>query len=500
MNEGIRQLGAAWRRYQKRYTDLITPEAKYSYANNFHRGYLFGDLDAVAAAPEEWPRERLGSLAFASSPALEKVSVSDEQTSCSVLLLGNAFSSEAGLNTSGSVARYILRTLARKGLNGVDSRIEELGGRFVLVCRDEENCRIFVDPMASLTAYYAKTDERLAVSSHSALIAAAVGEYDSAEKSWVMQHPGYVSGGGKYLPGLVFPHDVCLTVFANHSLDVSLKNYSKSQRRVYPRVSLPALSVEEATDVFIDETRFHLESWLKRSGQTYLALTAGRDSRALLSVGLDLLQDYEATCMTYHFFEKNNSSTFKDLQKANQLAEMSNLPFKIVNIPTALTGKGMAKLYNTTFPTWARFPTLTSAFYHQLVADANLVIGIGGGIGTGFFRKREDDSITPEVLARKFSNSDIQYDSKMLKLMADYAKFTEFSEDKIKGFNFYDLFHWEHRLSKWASIGYSEYDLSVSTALPMNSRRMIEAMLSVSEAHQFDKSIYEEIQRRSTIS
>ena len=84
--------------------------------------------------------------------------------------------------------------------------------------------------------------------------------------------------------------------------------------------------------------------------------------------------------------------------------------------------------------------------------------------------------------------------------MADYAEFTEFSEDKIKGFNFYDLFHWEHRLSKWASIGYSEYDLSVSTALPMNSRRMIEAMLSVSEAHQFDKSIYEEIQRRSTIS
>lgn len=496
----MRQLGAAWRSYQKKYSDSITPKAKYSYANRFHRGYLFGDLDAVAAAPEEWPRERLGSLALACSPALERVSVSDEQTGCRVLLLGTAISSEADLDNSRGVAGDVLRTLSRKGLNGVDSRIEELGGRFVLICRDEENCRIFVDPMASLTAYYAKTDKRLAVSSHSALIAAAVGEYDSDEKAWVMQHPDYVSGGGKYLPGLVFPHDVCLTVFANHSLDISLRNFRKSQRRVYPRAGLPNLSVDEATDVFIDETRFHLESWLKQSKQSYLALTAGRDSRALLSVGLDLLQDYDATCMTYHFFEKNNTSTFKDLLKANQLAEMANLTFKIVNIPTALTGKGMGKLYNTTFPTWARFPTLASAFYHQLVADANLVIGIGGGIGTGFFRKRESKSITPEVLARKFSNSDIQYDPKMLKLMADYAEFTEFSEDKIKGFNFYDLFHWEHRLSKWASIGYSEYDLSVSTALPMNSRRMIEAMLSVPEAHQFDKSIYEEIQMRSTVS
>lgn len=499
LDEGIRQLGTAWRHYQHQNDTFENSEFKYSYQNTFHRGYILGDINSIASAPPEWPRIKVGAINLAASPALKVTSAQGNSHPYSVTILGKAFSTDRKLNNQTEIAHDLLNSLQSKGIAGIDERIEELGGRFVLVCQDEKTCRIFVDPMASLSAYYTKKDGRLVVSSHSALVAEAVDNLSSEEKSWIMQHPDYESGGGKYLPGLIFPHDTCLTIFANHCLNVCLKDYSRKQVRVYPRKQLSQLSIEEATDIFINETRFQLESWLKDTKPTYLALTAGRDSRALLTVGLDLLQDYGVTCMTYHFFEKNNPFTLKDLKKANQLAEKSRLPFKLVDIPPALTGKSMAKLYNTTFPTWARFPTLASAFYHQLAADSNLIIGIGGGIGTGFFRKREGATIDARTLAKKFSNSKVQNDPKLIATMQDYIELTEFSESAINGFNFYDVFHWEHRLSKWASIGYSEYDLSTSTALPMNSRRMIEAMLSVPESDQFSKAIYEALATRSKI-
>lgn len=337
------------------------------------------------------------------------------------------------------------------------------------------------------------------LSSHAVLIAHALGDHESTLKTWIMSHKDYVSPGGKALPALVTPFDCAREVFANCYL--SVVDSEVSHRRFFPREPLGRLSVEEACEIFIEEVRFNVRAWLAVTDRSYFALTAGLDSRAVFASSLDLLQESEndVTAMTYHFFERGNKNTVEDLFKANELALNAGINFKIVDVIQLEPGTPMANLYRETFPTWARFPSLCTSFYTQLSHDSSLFIGIGGEIGTVFYAQRDQDQITPEILAKKYAYSAVSDDPRLVGMFEEYIDYVEFHQSKLFNYDFYDLFYWEHRMSKWAAIGYAEYDLSTTVALPMNSRKLIQAMLSLDLEDRKKKAIYREIERISFV-
>ncbi len=72
-------------------------------------------------------------------------------------------------------------------------------------------------------------------------------------------------------------------------------------------------------------------------------------------------------------------------------------------------------------------------------------------------------------------------------MFEQYIRATEFTNDRIGAYDYHDLFYWEHRNSKWASIWYSEIDLSHRVLLPFNSRALIELMLALPFPERRDK-------------
>ncbi|WP_206448785.1 hypothetical protein [Agrococcus sp. KRD186] len=492
-----RELSEAWAAYNRAHTASKPASVTAGYRNFYARGYLLSKGAAAVSVPESWLSVRIGTWTLSHDPNLPMILERGADQRSAVLILGHAFDSSSQSASSPETAQSLLPVLAgAEDWSGFDREVAWVGGRYVIVGFSGDDVRVHVDPMASLSCFWAADAAGIHISSHAVLVAKSIGDEASSKKSWIMGHPDYVSPGGKSLPGLIHPFDAVDLVFANCALAIS--HGEVRHQRFFPFEDLPELSVDEAATIFIEELRYQVECWLPAQTASYFALTAGRDARSILLSAMDLLQREGTVALTYHFFARATESTLVDLKRANQLATLAQLRFAVVDLSAPLTGgTPMANLYNTTFPSWARFPTLAQAFYEQLPIDSTMLWGLGGEIGTGFYQEREQDQISPEVLARKYSPSGVCKDPMLIASMAEYIEYTQFTAERIANYDFYDLFYWEHRLSKWAAAGYSEYDLSTSVALPMNSRRLLCAMLSLPWKERRDKAIYDQIDQWS---
>lgn len=493
-------LQQAWNRYANRHRRSATVADKYKYENVLAKGFFLTNGTIGDFVPATWARltlERGYQLAVAPDLVYSYIS----EPGCATLVLGHAFHKNSGsVTTTDTTALLHGKLTQNRSFDSFEKMVLDMSGRFLAIAIISNELRVYTDPMASRSCFWGQAGrwkKTTYLASHSALIAHATGNTEVTQNRWIMRHPDYSSPGGKTLPALIAPHDCATEVFGNCYL--SVQGSKVTHTRYFPKYALEPMSLEEATDVFIDEIRFNTAAWLNVADHSYLTLTAGQDSRAVLSASLDLFNEKsnDVTLTTYHFFKTGAETTAKDLLKANQLALDAGLRFKVVDIGTV--AKEAGPLYNATFPAWARFPTLTSAFYHQLQADSSLFIGVGGGIGTAFFTKREQNTITPEWLARKYTPSKVHSDPELIRHFQDYINYTQFTDDRLHGYDLHDLFHWEHRLTKWAGASYSKYDLAATVALPFNSRRLILAMLSLPYKQRTGRAIYAEVVKRSGI-
>jgi len=303
-----------------------------------------------------------------------------------------------------------------------------------------------------------------------------------------MDHPGYNSPGGKYLPALVTAYDGVDQLYANCKAVFSPAEVKIS--RFFPFAGRQEMSYDEAYDMFVSDLRAQVRFWLSQADISVLGLTAGGDGRAVLTSSLDAFQDAGSIAMTYHFFDRNPATTYDDLLAANRLAVAAGLPHMTLDIAELSSTSPFAQLYKSTFPVGARFPSLAACLYEGLPAAATLFFSIGGEVGTGFYRERDESAISPALLARKYTTSRFSSDPSLIAKFEEYMDVTDFCEDQLMGYNFYDMFYWEHRLSKWAALGYSEYDLSCIPAVPMNSRRFFAAMHAIPESERLSGYFY----------
>ncbi|MGP6175306.1 hypothetical protein [Corynebacterium sp. A21] len=470
------------------------------YRNEFAQGWILNQDEEgeFPNVPPHWQTLNFGEWTFQYDPDLAVCHLTNADRTHEVLLLGQAADSEKQLRTSEGVASELLKTIsATNNWDEFDKAVTWLGGRFIAIGRRSSSLRVHVDAMASRSCYWAKEGTQIVLASHSVLVAQATGDTKSAGCQWVLSHPGYTNPAGKCLPGMIAPHDIAHLVIANCVLTIEAS--SVTHRRFF---SIPpeSLSVEEATERYLAELRFQMDAALTYRPRMVFGLTAGADSRAILIGTLDLLHDADIKAMTYHFFARNADHSRNDLLGANRLANLSDLKHQILDVSPSQSSGQFNSMYQKTFPTWARFPSLARAYYESLGADEALILGIGGEIGTAFYREREFDSITPEVLAGKYTQSDFQHDPRLIETMAEYMEYTELSEENSAGYDLLDLFYWEHRMSTWAAYGYSEADFGPLVVLPLNSRRIFHAMLSLPFKDRLRRSVYQQLAAWSGIA
>lgn len=495
-------LRRAWGDYAQRKGRSHSAAETYGYRNFFAQGWLLsiGNARQPKQIPARWRKFTFGTFSFRHDPDLEVTHLVSPDQEREVLLLGQATDSAKELRTSESVAPELLSKLAGPaGWDSFDEAVTWLGGRFVVVGRRKDALRVHVDAMATRSCYWAKQNEQIVLGSHSALVAEAVGDTSSAGCSWVLSHPDYDNPAGKWLPGMIGPHDAVKLVIANCVLTVD--QGTVTHRRFF---STPPekLTVSEATERYLAEVRFQMDAALDQVPKSFLGLTAGSDSRAMISATLDLLQENDVTAYTYHFFMRDADHSRDDLLGANRLAYLSGLPHRILDVSARHTDADSAfrTLYSRTFPTWARFPTLARTYYEDLGSSDALILGIGGEVGTVFYREREYDEITPAVLAAKYTQSAFKNDQGLIETMAEYMDYTQLDAQHSAGYDILDLFYWEHRMSSWAAYGYAEADFGPRVVLPLNSRRIFHAMLSLPYKNRLRKSVYRQLAAKSGIT
>ncbi|WP_072312867.1 hypothetical protein [Agrococcus sp. Marseille-P2731] len=462
----------------------------WGYKNVFAKGFVVTDGPTPFTPREGWDHLTVGRWHVRLDPVLERQLA--RSAVGEVLVLGQAFD-DAGPKRRDRVAERILQAMSRAQgseaqTDALDESIAWVSGRYVVLVARGERLDVYGDPLASRSAFFHRGAEGVALASHTEILSQLAGGLDSSRKRWVAAHPDYQDPAGKWLPGLITGHDDVGQVFANARL--SIRGTDVQHERFWPRADRVELPPREAAVAFRDELGQQVRNWISVADVTVLTLTAGRDSRAVLEAGLLDLREAGAVALTYHALHRPEKSTRDDLLAADRMAASADLHHITLDVPQLSPKSEFANLYHTTFPTWQRYANLANAMYLAAPAKAATIFGVGGAIITGMFRNTDDRDLRPALLARKFTSSSFGEDPELIAELGRWMAFCDFSVEALRGYDFYDLFHWEHRMSKWGAAGYSEYDLATTPAPVLSSRRLLVAALSLPKQQRVDALVY----------
>lgn len=435
---------------------------------------------------------------------------------------------------AGNIAAAALADLAEgTARTRVDGLVTWLSGRFVIFVLRGDELDVYGDPMATRTCYYldqgnirvadtstpqpntadgpfdhtaplprpalpgsSATPERVrdlapAVASHTELLSKYAGGLTFKEMRWALTHPDYADEFGRWMPGIITPHDHVRQVSANCRLTIASDDVA--HRRFFPPRAYQRIEQDAAAAFpeFRDELRQQVRNWAQTHREVALPLTAGRDSRAILTAGIVELHEAGALTFTYHPFHVPKKSTHTDLDIAGRVSAAAGLPHLVIDVRNVRRGSPMDVLYNTTFPSYCRYANLAAALYVNVPARAATLFGVGGGIITGMYKNTEVQELSAGVLARKFTSSKFGEHPDLHARLEQWFAYTEFTSERVGSFSIYDLFHWEHRMSKWGAEGYLEYDLATVPAPVLNSRHLLLTALSLPEVDRKAKLLYD---------
>lgn len=392
-----------------------------------------------------------------------------------VLIIGNAYD----LNTD-HIDHKLSEVIAEKLNNSFDAAVEYityLAGRFLIVLRNGNNLTIFPDSHCTYACYWSDVIKGV-FTSHLQIFKDYWKLDNNNILSEIMNHKDYISPGGKYFPAMLTPlrsvYPLIANCFISHNEDET------RHERFYPRISISKKYKGYNKDIIYLLFKNYLLNYFNKvykPNNTYISLTNGLDSRSILSVAL--IANKKVDTFTYTKFGGDYPHYEKDLVGASKCATHAGYPHFILALPALDYGNNFYKMYAKTFSLHARFPVLAQAYYQQLPINASVLISTISETGTVFYTERNEKTISPEILASKWTTSKICKNDLVIEEFAKYIEYTEFYQDKIYDFDFYDLYYWEHRNSKWANIWYQECDLSHRVILPFNCRLINELMLSL---------------------
>ncbi len=463
--------------------------------NRYSRGFLTRPHDYERPTSiSSWPTLALGSWCIDVAPGLPWGSAETEGVQ--VVILGECFGISSVTIDNHAVALRVAKLIAQQQVDASHDYVEQLTGRFAIFAATACELTVYNDPIGSFGVYWHRDriKSQTLLSSHTKLISEAVGGLASTEAQAVLGSPDYISPGGKALPGLLTGNDGVFPLFPNCYLTIC--GSEVSHRRFYPRRDQKQYEPIEAFQVMHDEILRQARLWLSLEGEVFLGLTAGGDCKTILGTALEDFQKRGVTAFTYHFFATDNPSTHTDLLEANRRALVTQLPHLIADVGKLEKDSLEGKVYSESFAGWFRFPALAGMVYRTLPWKSIFVSSVGGEVGTGFYREREENLFEPAVMARRYTTSPFARNPEIIQEMERYSEYVEFEKLADVNVDPYDFFYSEHRLGKWFSLWCSEFDLATRTAIPMNSRKLFAVMQSFPTEYRLSGQLYRDYWER----
>lgn len=409
----------------------------------------------------------------------------EKRDQLTVALIGRAFDLDAAQDRPGDIPLEIIRRFHARGLHAALEYIAYLAGRFVVFLLEGNSVHVVPDCHATYSIYTGNLGDAPIFSSHWFLAAQVLGIEPSEKIREFMNSPDYVSPGGKYYPGTWTPYEGIRCVFPN-CYGKWTSSGTFEHRRFYPFEPLPKLSVAEASRRF--SVLLGLSMRRIADSNSLISLTGGLDSLTSLA-SLDHSCPPGFSSFTYIRSQSPDANQIDDVVVANRVSNAIDLLHRVIPVHPVDFGSDFHRIYQKSFRDGARYPALARSYYECLPRDRTVIISTCAETGTVFYRHRDGSPLRPELLAGKFAQSKISSDIRLRECMEEYIDYTDFTESRLLNFEWEDIFYWEHRNAKWASLWYGEVDLSGFAIVPYNHRGLIEAMLAVPRVSRERKEI-----------
>ena len=361
-----------------------------------------------------------------------------------------------------------LKESRERFLSGVD----DLSGTFFIVYKDNGRYFILQDAAGMKPVHYCVDGqgERF-VSSHEFLNKTFAKKGEDRFVKGIFDLAVSLGQASAYVPGVRTLTKDVLKLTSNTELCLN----DLSVRRFYPRRPLRgAISFEEALETFSETLRVQANLLSSLNRTLRVAVTGGLDSRVSMAAFTD------SGFANVKFFTYNNG---RDLQSDTDAARAlcarvgaSHETFDLAEdrYPTGLLNIVPGLKHQSPLPVNPR----VMAMYNECFDQSDILIdSYVAEIGQSFYRL--SGQIPPDVpTAQNMSqlwSLKVWNNPDSIALMGEYIKKTGFKN--VEGYDWRDLFYWEHRNPKWASVRASECEMSVDVCIPYNNRRLLEVAL-----------------------
>lgn len=446
--------------------------------NIYARGYIVSNEELELPSGLSWSMSNVGGYIFYThSKTAFHVWSSGAKN---VVIIGLASDIDDISLTTREITNKISSIYNKSGYTAAIEYIAYLGGRFLcFLIENGKSMQVIPDCHATYACYYSQF-ARPVFCSHINLLAEIEGNEVNENARSIINSKEYVSPGGKYYPALMLPFKQTGIIFANNKLIHDFKGNKIVSERFYP-FSESNFSVSDLNAEKVNEFNRILGQNLRaivKDSIFHISLTGGNDSGVTLSAILREKLESQAKAFTY-FNASRATDMAEDVFEASRRAYKAKISHKIVELKPLDISSDFHKQYSSSFRLGARYPSLARAYYEDLPHDILSLVSTCSETGTVFYTDRSDTDISARCLASKFTTSNVKDNPDVIKSFEEYIEHTMFTKEKLGGLDFYDVFYWEHRNAKWASLWYSEADLSHFTVVPFNQRTLIELMLSI---------------------
>ncbi len=350
-----------------------------------------------------------------------------------------------------------------------------LAGRFVILYATGGCLFILPDAIASIPVTYT-TENELFIASNPKFIADIVGWSESAISKEIKS---------KAAPTHPLPYDLTMydqmkKVPPNHFFDCE----SRRAVRYYPvkrETSLPAEYVAQLSSTLLKNIVIGYHKRFRLS----LPLTSGVDSRTILALCRDFMDDIP----TYTFFHHHFSERTADVVIPQEIAgkfDFEHLVLRHTDMPLEALAKCQDKLGSMINP--SELQNVWTYFVSGLSGYTRLDGGVSTLARSDFGRDLPESLATSSYLVTKTHNYSKENRRQVKRWNSDIQVYAE--ESCISKF---DLFYWEHRMGNWSANSYLNSDLLISSLNIFNCRTVIENWLRVPRRDRMNGQINKKI-------
>jgi len=376
-----------------------------------------------------------------------------------VILFGRVVNSRMPNNTTEDILNELLESSSL--INLIDNS-KKLAGRFVIVYYSNEGFFIIPDAASSIHIAYTTIGYDLYVSSNPKIIA----DINNFEESILSKEIKSSGAETHPLPYDMSMYDQIKFVIPNHFLNIE----TRTMTRYYPLSKIKKISNKNAA-IISSELLGNIIKGYKNKFKLSIPLTSGMDSRTILSVCKNMINEIPTYTFFHDSFTKNTADILIPQQISNQygfnyfVLKDLELPKELIEFYEEEIGKCIDR--SEARNAWT--------YFNSELSEYKVLFGDISPLGKSNFGKNLPEFLaTPSYLATKTHNFSKQNLKEVMRWNNDVKQYS-----KLSTVSKYDLFFWEHRVGKWTSNSYLNDDLLIEIFNPFNCRELIETWLGV---------------------